>query len=234
MVMMKLNICASRVPGMTHAEFCRYLKDNHARLVLGTQPVARFLSSYVQHHVFDAAYRSNAPSFRYDSVSHITMASIKDQMAAVQTREYKECIAPDELNFADTLATMFLMLQERELQSAIRGPSQFRLLHYMAASAHTSSELLQELWEGAHADVLQENPALQRAIRRAVLHQALPEPFGVPSYSGMCELGFVEMDEVPAFCQYARDVETRLSASIEWDKSFFLLSEAVPVQGSIW
>jgi len=232
--MIKLNICASRVPGMTHAEFCRYLKDNHARLVLGTQPVAHFLKSYVQHHVFDSAYRSNAPSVRYDSVSHITMASIEDQMAAVQTREYTESIAPDESNFADTQTTMFLMLQERELYSVMRGPSQFRLLHYMRASSSTSSEALQEHWEVAHVDVLRENAALRLAVRRAVLHHALPGPFGVPLYSGMCELGFIEMNEVPTFCQYARDVETRLGTSIERDKSFFLLSEAVPVHGSIW
>ena len=31
--MNKPNICASRITGMAHAEYCRYFTDNHARLV---------------------------------------------------------------------------------------------------------------------------------------------------------------------------------------------------------
>lgn len=80
--MITLNICASRIPGMTHAEYCRYLKDNHARLVLGTEPVVRHMKAYVQQHVFDGAYGGKAPSARYDSVSHIIAARVEDHAAA--------------------------------------------------------------------------------------------------------------------------------------------------------
>lgn len=232
--MIKLNICASRVPGMTHGEYCRYLKDNHARLVLGTEPVARHIKSYVQQHVFDGAYRTAAPSARYDSVSHITAPSVEAQLAAVATREYKEIIALDEPNFSDARTTLFLVFQESSLELPVRGPSTFRLLHYLTNNSATSAEVLRTRWVAAHAAVLAEDPLLLRSMRRAVLHQSLPGPFGVPAYSGMCELGFVAVEEAPAMSSYARQIEARLEGSIELEKSFFLLTEAVPVHGTIW
>jgi len=232
--MVKLNICASRVAGMTHGEYCRYLKDNHARLVLGTEPVARHMTSYVQQHVFDGAYRTKAPAARYDSVSHITARSVEEQLAAVATREYREIIAPDEPNFSDASTAMFLLFRESSLELPVRGPSAFRLLHYLASNADTSREELHVRWTVAHAAVLAEEPSLFQSVRRAVLHESLSGPFGVPAYSGMCELGFVALEDVPAMRAYARQIEARLEGSIELEKSFFLLSEAVPVHGTIW
>lgn len=229
-----LNICASRVPGMTHAEYCRYLKDNHARLVLGIEPVARLLSSYVQQHVFDAAYRDQAPAARFDSVSHISAASAADHMAASSTREYKDIIAPDEPNFSDSRTVLMLMLEGSPLETPVNGPSQFRLLHYLAGNTETSSEALQARWADAHAALLNEQPALFNSVRRAVLYKALAGPKGPPAYAGMCELGFLAVEDAPAMNAYARAMEARLESFIEPEKSFFLLTEAVPVNGTIW
>lgn len=229
-----LNICASRVPGMTHAEYCRYLKDNHARLVLGTEPVIRPLSSYVQQHVFDAAYRDQAPAARFDSVSHINAASVADHMAVTATKEYKEIVAPDEPNFSDSRTVLALMLEESPLETPVRGPSQFRLLHYLAGNSDTSNDTLQARWADAHAAVLKEQPSLFNSVRRAVLYKALEGPMGPPAYGGMCELGFLAANDAPAMSAYARAMEARLQSFIEPEKSFFLLAEAVPVIGTIW
>ena len=43
--MIKLDVCAARVPFMTHAQYCRYAKDNHARLVIGTEAVSRYMQA---------------------------------------------------------------------------------------------------------------------------------------------------------------------------------------------
>lgn len=229
-----LNICASRISGMTHAEYCRYLKDNHARLVLGTEPVARHLSSYVQQHVFDAAYRGQAPAARFDSVSHIRATSVADHMAAVATQEYKEIIARDEPNFSDSHTVLMLMLEEHPLETPVRGPSQFRMLHYLAGNSDTSNDALQAHWADAHAALLKEQPSLFGSVRRAVLYKALEGPKGPPAYGGMCELGFLGAEDAPAVSAYARAMEARLERFIEPEKSFFLLTEAVPVNGTIW
>jgi hypothetical protein len=232
--MNKLNICASRVPGMTHAEYCRYLKDNHARLVLGTEPVARYIKSYVQQHVFDGAYRSQAPSARYDSVSHIGAATMQDHLAAAQTREYKEIIAPDEPNFSDPRTAMFLMYEQVPLDVPIRGPSGFRLLQYLASKPEVSTDALHTRWAAAHGAILAEDQSLLRSVRRVSLHKGLPGPTGVPTYNGMCEVGFLAVEEASALCSYAREIEARLQESIELEKSLFLLAEAVPVHGTLW
>jgi hypothetical protein len=94
--MIKLDVCAARVPNMTRGQYSRYAKDNHARLVMNTDAVSCYIRCYIQHHVFDAAYGALTPPWRYDSVSHIFMDSIEDQMAIQSTREYREIIAPDE------------------------------------------------------------------------------------------------------------------------------------------
>jgi hypothetical protein len=229
-----LNICASRIPGMTHAEYCRYLKDNHARLVLGTKPVAKFISSYVQQHVFDAAYRDQAPAARFDSASHLSAAAVADHLAAVATREYKDIIAPDEPNFSDNKTVLMLFLNEFPLETTLRGPSQYRLLHYLAAKSGLSNDTLIARWAEAHVSLQNEQPALFGSVRRAVLYAALEGPMGPPAYSGMCELGFVSMEDVPAMCAYARAIEARLQDSTAPEKGFFLLTEAVPVSGTIW
>jgi hypothetical protein len=229
-----LNICASRIPGMTHAEYCRYLKDNHARLVLGTEPVVRHMTAYVQQHVFDGAYGAKAPSARYDSVSHIVAARVEDHAAASATREYKEIIAPDEPRFSDGHTAMFLMFQDSPLDVPVRGPSGFRLLHYLARTAGTSADVLLARWAAAHAAILAEDPALLRSVRRASLHRALPGPGGEPAYDGMCELGFIAAEDAASLCSYAHQVEARLGGSIDAERSFFLLSEVVPVHGTIW
>lgn len=232
--MVLLNICASRVPGMTHSEYCRYLKDNHARLVLGTEPVARHLTSYVQQHIFDAAYGDQAPTARFDSVSHISAASVADHMAASASQEFKDHIAPDEPKFSDSRTVLMLMLEEQPLETTVRGPSQYRLLHYLANNANTSIDVLQGHWAEAHATLQKEKPSLFDAVRRTVLYKALAGPMGQPPYGGMCELGFLAMDDAPAMRAYARAIEVRLQPFIEPEKSFFLLSEAVPVRGTIW
>lgn len=229
-----LNICATRLPGMTHAEYSRYLKDNHARLVLGTEAVVQHLSSYVQQHVFDAAYRNRAPVARFDSVSHISATSVAEHMAAVATAEYKEIVAPDEPNFSDGSTVLMLMLEEHPLEIPVRGPSQYRLLHYLASAAETSNDALQGHWADAHAALLDAQPSLFDSVRRAVLYKALEGPKGPPAYSGMCELGFLGAEDAPAMTAYARAIEARLECFIEPEKSFFLLSEAVPVNGTIW
>jgi hypothetical protein len=232
--MNKLNICASRIPGMTHAQYCRYFRDNHARLVLGTEPVARYMKSYVQQHVFDGAYRSQAPSARYDSVSHISAATMQDQLAAAATREYKEIIAPDEPNFSDPRTAMFLMYEEVPLDVPIRGPSGFRLLQYLASKPEVSTGVLHTRWAEAHGAILAEDKSLLQSVRRVILHKGLPGPMGTPTYNGLCEVGFLSMEEVPALCSYAREIEARLQDSVELEKGFFLLAEAVPVHGTLW
>jgi hypothetical protein len=59
--MIKLDVCAARVPNMTHAQYTRYAKDNHARLVMQIDAVSRYIRCYIQHHVFDGAYGAGDP-----------------------------------------------------------------------------------------------------------------------------------------------------------------------------
>lgn len=232
--MPKLNICAARRPGMTHAEYSRYLRDDHARLVLGTEAVSRFLQSYVQQHVYDGCYGPEAPAWRYDSVSHICAASVADQMAATATREYKEVIAADEGRFADGRSPLFLMFDEVALPLPTRGPSGQRLLHYLRPKAGVSAEQLQVAWASAHEALLAKAPALFQGVRRATLNRTMAAPGAQPpAYAGMCELGFLQPRDEAAMTEVVQRIEDQLDSLIQRDASFYLLAEAVPVRGTL-
>lgn len=231
----KLNICAARRPGLTHAQYSRYVRDNHARLVLGTEPVARHMVAYIQQHVYDGSYGPDAPSYRYDSVSHIYATSFEEQMAATSTREYKEIIAPDEARFADQRSPMFLRLEEAPLPLPLAGASTLRLLHYLRAKTGVNSADLQASWVMAHESLLAEAPSLFDGVRRAVLNHSVPMP-GAPSpaYSGMAELGFLQAKDEAAMEEYVQRIEEKLDPLIQRSASFYLLAEAVPVKGTLY
>ena len=233
----KLNICAARRPGMTHAQYSRYVRDKHARLVLGTEPVARHMAAYVQQHVYDGSYGPDAPAWRYDSVSHIYAPSFEAQMAATATREYKEIIAPDEARFADQRTPMFLRFEESPLPLPARGASSLRLLHYLRAKAGVDAADLHAKWADAHESLLAELPSLFEGVRRAVLNKSLPLPMPgapAPAYSGMVELGFLQAQDEAAMDDYVLRIEDKLDALIHRAAGFYLLAEAVPVRGTLY
>jgi hypothetical protein len=233
----KLNICAARRPGMTHSQYSRYLRDNHARLVLGTEPVARYLAAYVQQHVYDASYGPDAPAVRYDSVSHLFALSFEEQMAATATREYKEIIAPDESNFADPRSPMFLRFEEVALPLPLRGVSSLRLLHYLRARPGVDATQFQSRWAAAHEALLAESPSLFNGVRRAVLNKSLPFPTPdapAPAYTAMAELGFLQTADAAAMDEYVQRIEEKLDELIQRAAGFYLLAEAVAVRGALY
>ena len=231
----KLNICAARRPGLTHAQYSRYVRDNHARLVIGTEPVARHMTAYVQQHVYDGSYGPDAPTCRYDSVSHIYATSFEEQMAATSTREYKEIIAPDEARFADQSTPMFLRFEEVPLPLLVAGASNLRLLHYLRATEGVNPADLQAKWVAAHESLLAEAPSLFDGVRRAVLNTSIPMPGAQPpTYSGMAEIGFLQTKDEAAMDVYVQRIEEKLDALIQRTAGFYLLAEAVPVRGTLY
>lgn len=233
----KLNICAARRPGLTRAQYSRYVRDNHARLVLGTEPVARHMTAYIQQHVYDGSYGSDAPAWRYDSVSHIYAPSFEEQVAATATREYKEIIAPDEARFADQRTPMFLRFEEAPLPLPVRGASSLRLLHYLRARSGVTPADVYASWTAAHESLLAQVPSLFDGVRRAVLNRSLPLPMPgapTPAYSGMAELGFLQGKDEVAMDDYVQRIEDKLDALIDRAAGFYLLAEAVPVRGTLY
>jgi hypothetical protein len=235
--MSKLNICAACRPGLTHAQYSRYVRDRHVRLVLGTEPVARHMTAYVQQHVYDGSYGPDAPAWRYDSVSHIYAPSFEEQMAATATREYQAIIAPDEARFADPRTPMFLRLDEAPLPLLLRGASNLRLLHYLRAKVDVDPADLHAKWAAAHEALLAEAPVLFDGVRLAVLNKSLPLPMpGAPAlaYGGMAELGFLQASDEVAMDDYVQRIEDKLDALIQRAAGFYLLAETVPVRGTLY
>ena len=231
--MIKLNVCAARVPFMTQAQYSCYAKDNHARLVIGTEAVSRYVQAYIQHHVFDGAYGGLTSAWRYDSISHISTNSIEDQMAIKNSPEYRDVIAADEPKFADARSVSMTIVDESPLALSVAGGSAHRLLHYGKAKAGAAGAL-HEHWTLAHAELSAKSSRVLKSVRRAVLNRALPGPQGEPEFDAMGELGFLDRSDVPAMCDYVAMMEERLAPYLDRERSFFLLADAVPVRGTLY
>ena len=231
--MFTVNICVSRIPGKTQVQFRRYAIDNHARLVLGTTNVSRFITRYVQHHVYDGSYGPDAPRWRYDVATHVSSRSLEDMVAARQQPDYINIVRPDESRFAHQDSVMAFAAIQVPLLVTVPGPSRFRLLHYLKRASDIPAERFREQWERAHASVLTFSPRLSTVVRRALLSYALPDPSGESPYAGVVEIGFVEKEDAALLTDYVLQVEERLQACIEHSASFYLLAEAVLLRGDV-
>lgn len=231
--MIKLNICAARIPGITHEQYLAHLVDNHARLVLSQEPVVRYLKAYLQQHVFDGAYGDTAPVWRYDSVSHIFTGSIADQIAATSQPEYHDYIAPDEARFADRSSAMFLNFTELPLALPTVGMSRYRLFYYAKGAAALTPAVLHATWAAAHANLVRKDFRLFTAVRKAVLNLRVAGPGPAGAYDLMYELGFVGLADVPVMCELLAALLADVGATIDLGSAFFLLAQTHAVRGSL-
>lgn len=102
--MIALVVCARRRAGLSHAEFSRYWREEHAPLLLGCSDFTRHLISYVQYHPVD----NESPvatmfgvSGDYDGVAVLTFASEAALTAAFAEPAYIAEVQPDEARLVD-------------------------------------------------------------------------------------------------------------------------------------
>jgi EthD domain-containing protein len=115
MTMVKLMAAVRRRDGLTHAEFCSYAVDVHARKVLAGHELPR---RYVQNHVLDGSYGRLGPR---DSVIELWFDDLEAVNRTQQSDYYREVVEPDEHNLGDHSDAVLMLARE-----VVREPTQVR------------------------------------------------------------------------------------------------------------
>jgi uncharacterized protein (TIGR02118 family) len=109
--MVKLIICATRKPGMSHEEFSTYWREKHGPLVKSVTEFSRHVRRYVQCHLAKTAVPFGTPG-DYDGVAELWFDSVESAAAAFREPKYLEIIRPDEQKFLDLQKCISFVTEE--------------------------------------------------------------------------------------------------------------------------
>jgi uncharacterized protein (TIGR02118 family) len=109
--MVKLIICATRKPGMSHEEFSAYWRQKHGPLVKSVTEFSRHVRRYVQCHLAKTAVPFGTAG-DYDGVAELWFDSIESAAAAFREPKYLEVIRPDERKFLDLQKCISFVTEE--------------------------------------------------------------------------------------------------------------------------
>jgi uncharacterized protein (TIGR02118 family) len=112
--MVKLIICATRKPGMSHEEFSTYWREKHGPLVKSVSEFSRHVRRYVQCHLVKTAVPFGIPG-DYDGVAELWFDSVESAAAAFREAKYLEIIRPDEQKFLDLQKCISFVTEENQV-----------------------------------------------------------------------------------------------------------------------
>ncbi len=112
--MVKIIVCAVRKPGMSHEQFDRYWRNQHAAVIKSVPEFTRHVRRYVQCHLAaeDTPFLATGS---YDGVAELWFDDVAAMNTAFSEPRYLEVIRPDELKFVDMERTVSLVTAELEV-----------------------------------------------------------------------------------------------------------------------
>ena len=243
--MIKMMAAICRKPGMTHSEYLAYVQHVHGA-ISNENPVA--LRRYVQNHVFDSAFGSQAEGVHTmtvarDSVTELWWDSPQDMQATFGHEHVRTKVGPDGANFGDVSRTLSVVAVEVEQPVPHPGPAVgAKVLHYLRKAPGLTLPEFFARWAQAHQQALAAAPLAAAALRRCVHNHQLSEfnpmlaYFGakdVAVYEGIASLWFDNAASVGAFRWYERallDLNAQPdTAFYDPAQSFFLYATELPI-----
>jgi len=237
--MIKIIAAIRRKPGMSHQEYCAYIKDVHGGLARAKPSTLR---KYVQSHIFDGAY--GAPSdkgytvtFARDSVTELWFDDLPAMGANFADPYTREVIGPDGLNFSDMPCGVAMLTSEQVVEVAQPGKGEIKVLHFLKGREGLSSDEFVAAWTAALRGAL---PAVAKEVRACVQSSLFPAPPQIreyfrsetgEAYDGVTSLWFDEGDVVPLFRKF--QIAFERSGVIDPSRSFFVLAREVEIMNFI-
>ena len=174
--LMKMMILAPRRPGMSHAEFRRYVIDVHGPLVRSVTEVAADIRHY--HYNFPVAGAADTAfghplASQLDIVTQGWFDSVAAQRANMQHPRYMQVLRPDEGRFADEANALMHYTQEHPVTDGDVQP--YKAFWFRRRRPGITRAAFQQAWRAHYA------PALAAAARagglagRSVLNEVLAE-----------------------------------------------------------
>ena len=234
--MIKIMAAIRRKPGMTHAEYLRYIYEVHGVIARAN---TLGLDRYVQNHIFDGAFGKAAYArwFQRDSITELYFSSFERLVETFNHPYTRDVIGPDGAKFSDLASAMSLLTTEQVFQNPSRSGNTVKVLHFLKAR---EAKTFAAQWQQAHAAALRAVPEFEGKLHghiRSISQQPAgggsgggPDYFGggdMPKFDGVASFWFAGEQDLEAFRRY----ETALGEQgfFDPDISFFVYAREVEI-----
>jgi hypothetical protein len=234
--MIKIVVAVRRKPGMTHAEYLRYIYEVHGAIARAN---TLGLDRYVQNHIFDGAFGKAAYArwFHRDSITELYFSSFERLVQTFNHPYTRDVIGPDGAKFSDLGSALSLLTTEQVVQKPSRSGNTVKVLHFLKAR---EAKTFATQWQQAHAAAIRAVPEFEGKLHghiRSISQQPAggasaggSEYFGggdMPKFDGVASFWFAGEQDLEAFRRY----ETALGEQgfFDSDLSFFVYAREVDI-----
>ena len=253
---MKLMAASRRRPGLTRAEYFRYIEHYHGTVAR----VERFkIEKYIQNHVIDGAFGVLSDAAHHnkvadrDAVVELHFDSFRDMLATLEPEGVTQSRAnQDGRFFADEPTNVIVMAEEVELPVASPcrtsipglgepGHGALKVMQFIMRRPDVFPQDFHRLWRRAHDEALAASPYATDMFRNIVAskrsrvndndaaaraHFKMVDP---PVYDLVVSFTLDSMEQVGAFRQYFDAITASALEFADWSESFFLYVRPVRI-----
>jgi uncharacterized protein (TIGR02118 family) len=204
----KLFTFLRRKPELSHEGFCEYWQAVHAPLVLGAQPLARYVRRYVQNHAIMEPAISGFPVADFDGVGEFWFESVED-LTAVLDGPYRDVIAPSIDRISDRAATIVVAAEESAQFD--RGFGDVKFIGLSKRPASMAHDQWLRYWIEVHGPLAHGVPEFTRYYGKYVHNYVIPIEsdlaVGIDDYDGIVEEWLPSVEDFAACLTEPRYLE---------------------------
>jgi hypothetical protein len=250
----KLMAASRRRPGLTRAEYQRYIEFYHGTIARRE----RFkIDSYVQNHVIDSAFGTLADETHRqvadrDAVVELCFANFRDMIETLEPANPSDA-SQDGKFFADERNNIIVMAEEEEVPvpapltsfnpglGIVKSVGALKVLQFIMRDDSVYREDYYQYWRAAHEQALERAPYAREQLRRCVMnkrcrlndndaaarkHFKMVDP---PVYDLVVCHWYDTMEQAGAFRQYWEALQSAKPAFADWSRSFYLYTKQIVI-----
>ena len=250
----KLMAASRRRPGLTRAEYQRYLEFYHGTIARQE----RFkIEHYVQNHVIDGAFGTLADETHRqiadrDAVVELSFKNFRDMIETLEPAT-PSAASQDGKFFADERTNVIVMAEEEEVPvptpltafnpglGIVQGVGALKILQFIMRDDSVYREDYYVRWRAAHEQALQQAPYAREQLRRCVMnkrcrlndndaaarkHFKMVDP---PVYDMVVSHWYDTLEQAGAFRQYWEALQSAKPTFADWSRSFYLYTKQIVI-----
>jgi hypothetical protein len=251
----KLMAASRRRPGLTRAEYQRYLEFIHGTIARRE----RFkIVSYIQNHVIDGAFGVLSDE------SHQQKVADRDAVVELYFNNFPEMLetlepatpsaaSQDGKFFAEECNNIIVMAEEEEIEvptplstfnpglGIVESVGALKVMQYIMRDDAVFPEDYRKYWREAHEYALEKAPYAREQLRRCVAnwrsrvndndgaarkHFKMVDP---PVYDLVVSQWFDTMEQAGAFRQYNEALQSYPKKFADWSRSFYVYVKQIVI-----
>lgn len=250
----KLIAASRRRPGLTRAEYQRYIEFYHGTIARDN----RFkIKTYVQNHVIDGAFgvltdATHQQIADRDAVVELCFDNFPDMMSTLEPA-IPSAASADGKFFADECTNVIVMAEEEEVSvdhplpafnpglGLVSGVGALKVLQFIMRDDEVYREDYYQYWREAHKEAIENAPYAKEQLRRCVMnkrcrindndgaaraHFKMVDP---PVFDMVVTHWFDTMEHAGAFRQYNEALQNSSKKFANWSKSFYLYTKQIVI-----